>query len=69
MITTKALNYCNGDITKIDNYAQAVSDNSQTWRVFHRNTITGIGRISTKTLKSLGKYYDVRPEELVFLKK
>ena len=69
MITTKALDYCDGDITKITNYDDAVSDTTSTWRVFHRNLITGIGRVRPALLKSVGKFYAVKPDELVFLKK
>ena len=61
MITVKALNYCDGDITTIDNYDKAVSDTSTTYRIFHRNLITGIGRIRPSLLKSLGKFYSVKP--------
>lgn len=37
--------------------------------MFHKNLITGVGRINKSTLKNIGKFYGVRPEELVFLKK
>lgn len=69
MITTKATKYCCGDISKIQNYEKAVMDNKRVWFLFHRNLITGVGRISKVTLKNIGKYYGIRPEELVFLPK
>jgi len=69
MITTKANKYCAGDVAKIQNFHKAAMDPTQVWFIFHRNLITGVGRINATTLKALGKFYHCRPEELVFLKK
>lgn len=69
MISVKVKKYCSGDITKIQNYDNALNDPHQVWYVFHRNRLTGVGMIPRSILKGLGKYYNCRPEELVFLKK
>lgn len=69
MISARATDYCHGDISKIQNYEHALNDNTQVWIVFHKNLITGVGRLTRDTLKGIGKYYGVTPEELVFVKK
>lgn len=69
MISARTTDFCYGDISKIQNYEYAVSDSKQVWVIFHKNLITGVGRINQTTLKSVGKFYGVKPEELVFLKK
>lgn len=69
MIPSRIATYCQGDFTTIQNYEQAATDNKEVWRVFHRNLITGVGRIPRQTLKALGKYFSASPEELVLLKK
>lgn len=48
---------------KIENYDKAISDTLQTWEVHHRREDT----FSLKELKERGEYYDVSPEELIFL--
>lgn len=69
MISSKTITYASGDVSTIENYDAALMDNTQVWKVFHRNTLTGVGRISRSTLKGLGKYYAVQPKELIFLPK
>ena len=39
------------------------------WFVFHKNLLSGIGRLNRRTLKGVGKYYGVNPDELVLLRK
>jgi len=69
MISSKTTDYCHGDITRIENYHIAQLDNSHVWWIFHKNLITGVGRLTKETLKGLGKFYGVTPEELIFVKK
>lgn len=69
MISTKTTTYATGDVSTIENYNAALMDNTRVWKLFHRNTITGVGRIPGSTLKGLGKYYAVPPSELIFLPK
>jgi len=49
----------------IENYDLAISDNTQTWEVHHRKEAF----YSQEELKERGEYFDVSPEELIFLTK
>lgn len=49
----------------IENYDKAVADTTQTWEVHHRKEEI----YSQKELIERGEYYDVSPEELIFLTK
>lgn len=69
MISEKAIDYCYGDLTKIQNYDLAVLDKTCVWWIFHKNLITGVGRMSKYTLKSLGMFYGAKAEDLIFVKK
>ena len=69
MISTKITTYCHGDFSKVQNFQEASIDNHQVWFVFHKNLLSGVGRLSKKTLQGIGKYYGVNPEELVFMRK
>ena len=35
-----AKSFCRDDYTKIENYKEAVNDNTQTWELHHRNEFT-----------------------------
>lgn len=69
--------YCDKDITKIENYEQAMNDETQTWDCHHRletHFSDGTERpknaqLSADELKALDMYYNRPPEELVFLTK
>lgn len=54
--------YCRNP-EKIENYDKAISDTTQTWEVHHHREEF----YSQKELKERGEYYDVSPEELIFL--
>lgn len=69
MISSKISTYCHGDITKIQNYKLALHDKKHVWKVFHKNLLSGVGRLTKKTLMGIGKYYGVTPEELIFVQK
>ena len=47
----------------IENYEDAVNDTTQTWICHHRLEEFYLA----KELKLMGKYYDVSPEELIFV--
>ena len=49
----------------IENYEKAIADTTQTWEVHHRREEF----YSCKELIERGEYYDVSPEELIFLTK
>lgn len=57
--------YCCEDISKIENFELATSDETRMWDIHHRKEI-----IENKTRKDLiaeGKYYNVPASELIFL--
>jgi hypothetical protein len=63
--TTKL--YCKEDISLIQNYDKAISDNTQTWDCHHRKE-TDEG-LSVKQLKEQNLYFDRPANELIFLTK
>ena len=69
-----AKKYCKEDISKIENYEQAVNDTTKMWVCHHRDEIkvlpSGITVIrSHKELKENGLYYGRPANELIFLTK
>ena len=69
MINEKqARKYCGEDISAIENYEQAVADQTQTWHCHHRLEIQGPFRNSKELLKKCGMYYKVPASQLVFMK-
>lgn len=67
MISEEVKKYCNGDISKIENYEKAVSDMNKTWHCHHRAEILPCGNFSTETLKKYDLYYNRTAEELIFI--
>ena len=63
--------YCNGDITKIENYNEAIADKTQTWLCHHRLGIRPFSKktVSHKKLIEYGLYYNQPPEALLFIKR
>lgn len=69
--------YCNEDLSKIENYDKAITDENQMWHLHHRletNFSNGDlrpvnARITAEELKSLNMYYDRPANELIFLTK
>ena len=61
--------YCKGDITKIENYDNAINDKTQTWVCHHKLEISPFSgkHITPARLKELGMYFHRAPEELIFL--
>lgn len=56
--------YCKGNITKIENYDEAMSDTLQVWHCHHKFGLTK----SAEELQRDNAYFDCVPEELIFLR-
>ena len=68
----KAKRYCKEEISKIENYEQAVNDTTQVWDLHHRDEVqvlpSGITVIrSRQELKENDRYYNCPANELIFL--
>ena len=59
--------YCCEDISKIENYEEALNDNTQTWDCHHRAEILPCGHFEIEDLKEYGLYYNRPANELIFL--
>lgn len=64
-----AKSFCRDDYTKIENYKEAVNDNTQTWELHHRNEFTLDGKFAhtANELKKINMYYHRPANELIFL--
>ena len=60
---------CKDDISKIENYEQAINDTTQTWVCHHRLELTLDGEFAhnSKDLIRMGMYYKRPYYELIFL--
>ena len=58
-----AKKFCNEDISLIENYDKAISDQNQTWQCHHRREMT----TSRKELIKIGEYFNRPASELIFL--
>jgi hypothetical protein len=66
MISPNTLKYfCNEDISLIENYENAVTDETQIWHCHHR--LETDKNLSVKKLKSMNMYYHRPASELIFL--
>lgn len=65
MIPKSTKYYCNGDITQIENYAIANSDNTHQWVVHHKKEDEF--KVNSEWLIQHNLYYKRPPEELVFM--
>lgn len=65
----KAKRYCKDDISKIENYEKAISDDTQMWDLHHRLELTLEGEfaLSRDQLKMHDMYYNRPYYELIFL--
>ena len=66
---TSAKKYSKDDISKIENYDKAISDNTQIWDCHHRAEILPCGRFSVDDLKKFDLYWFRPASELIFLTK
>lgn len=62
-----ARRFCGEDISQIENYQEAIADDTQTWDVHHRLEIQGQFKNSVKLLKRCGMYWRRPASELIFL--
>ena len=70
MINEKqARKYCRDNLSKIENYEQAIADKTQTWHLHHRLELTldGEPALTHKQLKMHDMYYNRPYYELIFL--
>ena len=66
MLSKTRLNkYCNGDISLIANYYDALNDKNEIWVCHHRLE----QYYTLKELKKKNLYYNVNPEALIFIRK
>ena len=65
MISRRIYEFCNDDITKIENYEQAMNDTTQTWHCHHR--LETDLNLSIQELKDRGLYFNRPASELIFL--
>lgn len=65
----KAKRYCKDDISKIENYEKAISDDTQMWDIHHRLELTLDSEfaLSRDQLKMHDMYYNRPYYELIFL--
>lgn len=63
----QAKRYCKDDISLIENYEQAVNDNTRKWVVHHRVEILPCGVYSPEVLKKFGLYWKRHASELIFM--
>ena len=60
---TQARKYCKEDISLIENYEQAINDNTQKWHCHHRRESV----YTKKGLIEIGEYYHRPAIELIFM--
>ena len=65
----KVKNFCKDDISKIENYEQAMNDKNETWHCHHKLEIHEDYRNSMNELKLMNLYYNRPASELIFLTK
>ena len=63
----QAKRYCNDDISLIENYEEAINDNTQKWHCHHRGEILPCGVYSPEDLKRFGLYWKRPSCELIFM--
>ena len=60
--------YCCEDISKIENYEQAIADQEHTWEIHHKGEILPCGRFSQSDLEKFGLYCNRPANELIYLR-
>ena len=63
--------YCSEDVALIENYREAISDQTRTWDIHHRRECDSEGRtlFTHKQLKEMGLYFKRPASELIFVTK
>lgn len=64
---TAKLKFCSEDLSKVENYNEAMKDNMKGWQIHHRLETRGFG-YSKIELIALDLYYNRPAEELIFMK-
>lgn len=64
----QAQKYCHEDISKIENYEQAVNDKDNQWDCHHRAEILPCGVYSRENLKKVGLYWNRPASELIYIR-
>lgn len=70
MINEKyAKSYCSEDISLIENYQQAIADQTKMWDIHHRRECDSEGRtlFTRKQLKDMNLYFNRPASELIFV--
>jgi hypothetical protein len=72
MIAAKAHRYCREDLSLVENYAEALADNTRTWHIHHRDEIRVLpsGMVARRSIQDLidaGRYYNCPANELIFV--
>lgn len=72
MIAAKAHRYCREDLSLVENYAEALADNTRTWHIHHRDEIKILpsGMVVRRSIQDLidaGRYYNCPANELIFV--
>ena len=64
-----AKRFCSEDIALIENYKQAITDQTRTWDIHHRRECDSEGRtlFTRKLLKDMNLYYKRPASELIFV--
>ena len=64
-----AKRFCSEDISLIENYQAAISDEKRTWDIHHRRECDSEGRtlFTHKQLKEMGLYFSRPASELIFV--
>ena len=66
---TYAKRYCSEDVSLIENYHEAIADQTRTWDTHHRRECDSEGRtlFTKKQLKEMGLYFNRPAAELIFV--
>ena len=69
MINKRAKRYCSEDVSLIENYQEAISDEEKMWDIHHRRECDENGRtlFTKKQLIDMGLYFNRPASELVFV--
>lgn len=72
MIAKRAYKYCREDLSLVENYAEAMADQTQVWHVHHRDEIRVLpsGMVVRRSIQDLidaGRYYQCPANELIFV--
>ena len=67
----QAKRYCSEEISLIENYQEAISDQTRTWEIHHRRECDENGRtlFTCKQLVEMNLYFNRPAEELIFVTK